>query len=106
VLTGPRTEKIGVTSNNHKATNNLLAKVEKVAIEANFRFRGAKRWSGADQRLGGSIIQDVAGNNFNWSDMNLVAVANLVAMGLSARNLVLLGNQMQLGQPIQGDHPV
>ena len=34
-----------------------------------------------------------------------VALANLVAMGVSARNIVLLGDQMQLGQPIQGDHP-
>ena len=34
-----------------------------------------------------------------------VSVANLVAMGPAARNLVLLGDQMQLGQPIQGSHP-
>ncbi len=34
-----------------------------------------------------------------------VATANLVAMTTSARNIVLLGDQMQLGQPIQGDHP-
>ena len=34
-----------------------------------------------------------------------VATANLVAMATSARNIVLLGDQMQLGQPIQGDHP-
>ena len=34
-----------------------------------------------------------------------VAVANLVAMGTSARNIVLLGDQMQLGQPVQGVHP-
>lgn len=34
-----------------------------------------------------------------------VALANLVAMGTSARNIVLLGDQMQLGQPIQGVHP-
>jgi uncharacterized protein len=34
-----------------------------------------------------------------------VALANLVAMGVSARNIVLLGDQMQLGQPIQGVHP-
>jgi uncharacterized protein len=26
-------------------------------------------------------------------------------MGLSAKNLVLIGDQMQLGQPIQGVHP-
>ena len=34
-----------------------------------------------------------------------VSVANLVAMSPAARNLVLLGDQMQLSQPIQGSHP-
>ena len=34
-----------------------------------------------------------------------MALANLVAMGTAARNIVLLGDQMQLGQPIQGVHP-
>ena len=34
-----------------------------------------------------------------------VSVANLAAAGACARNLVLLGDQMQLGQPIQGVHP-
>jgi uncharacterized protein len=34
-----------------------------------------------------------------------VSLASLVAMASSAMNLVLLGDQMQLGQPIQGSHP-
>jgi uncharacterized protein len=34
-----------------------------------------------------------------------VALANLVAAGTCARNIVLLGDQMQLGQPVQGVHP-
>ncbi|HEX4855623.1 MAG TPA: TM0106 family RecB-like putative nuclease, partial [Limnobacter sp.] len=34
-----------------------------------------------------------------------VATANTVGMGQCADNIVLLGDQMQLGQPIQGDHP-
>lgn len=34
-----------------------------------------------------------------------VSLANLVAAGLSAQNLVLVGDQMQLSQPIQGAHP-
>ena len=34
-----------------------------------------------------------------------VSVANLVAMAPAAVNLILLGDQMQLGQPIQGSHP-
>ena len=34
-----------------------------------------------------------------------VSLANLVAMSLAAKNMVLLGDQMQLGQPIRGSHP-
>ena len=34
-----------------------------------------------------------------------VSLANLVAMAPAAKNVVLLGDQMQLGQPIQGAHP-
>ena len=34
-----------------------------------------------------------------------VSLANAVAMARTAKNLVLLGDQMQLEQPIQGSHP-
>jgi uncharacterized protein len=34
-----------------------------------------------------------------------VALAKLIGMSRSARNLILMGDQMQLGQPIQGTHP-
>ncbi|TDP74731.1 TM0106 family RecB-like putative nuclease [Roseateles toxinivorans] len=34
-----------------------------------------------------------------------VALANLIAAGTCARNIVLLGDQMQLAQPVQGVHP-
>ena len=34
-----------------------------------------------------------------------VSVANLIGMAPAAQNLVLIGDQMQLGQPIQGFHP-
>ena len=124
--------KVGVASNSHKAINNLLHAVEQVAREAGFRFRGAKKSSGEEQRLNGRMIRDIPNNDHPWHDEELVAgtawlfsrpefdqsldylfvdeagqvaVANLVAMGLSARNIVLLGDQMQLGQPIQSDHP-
>lgn len=33
------------------------------------------------------------------------SLANLVATGISAKNMVLVGDQMQLSQPIQGSHP-
>ncbi|MHB1329040.1 MAG: DEAD/DEAH box helicase, partial [Gemmatimonadales bacterium] len=34
-----------------------------------------------------------------------VSLANLVGMGSAARNLVLIGDQMQLAQPVKGSHP-
>jgi len=34
-----------------------------------------------------------------------VSVANLIGMAASTQNIILLGDQMQLGQPIQGSHP-
>lgn len=49
----------------------------------------------ADQRLD-YLFVDEAGQ---------VALANLVAAGTCARNIVLLGDQMQLSQPVQGVHP-
>lgn len=34
-----------------------------------------------------------------------VSLANIIAMGTAARNIVLVGDQMQLSQPIKGTHP-
>jgi uncharacterized protein len=126
---------VGVSSNSHKAINNLLKGVEQVALAENFSFRGAKKspTGKPDSRIDGCFIQDVykneeavygdyqlkAGTAWLFSDPGMdqsldflfideagqVALANLVAMGTSARNIVLLGDQMQLGQPIQGVHP-
>ncbi len=125
--------RVGVGSNSHKAINNLLMEVERQALERHVFFRGAKKYSEDSQRLNGSMIADlseneavssggydlIAGTAFLLSrpefDQTLdtlfideagqVALANVVAMGVSARNLVLVGDQMQLGQPMQGVHP-
>ncbi len=132
--------KVGISSNSHKAINNLLAGVEKVAEQQAFRFSGAKKCTSTNQssEFGGTFVEDVYNNEDIWSNLGdgfsyqlvagtawlfaaeemdqkldfifvdeagQVAVANLVAMGTSARNVVLLGDQMQLGQPVQGVHP-
>lgn len=34
-----------------------------------------------------------------------VSLANLIAMSHACKNIVLMGDQMQLGQPLQGTHP-
>ena len=127
--------RVAVTSNSHKAINNLLRAVERVAREQGLRFKGAKKSTSEDSLLNGDYIEDVlksheitkkvgdfqlvAGTAWLFSSKALeskfdylfvdeagqVSLANLVAMSTCARNIVLLGDQMQLGQPIQGVHP-
>ena len=132
--------RVGVSSNSHKAINNLLEGVEKVAKAQNFVFCGAKKSTNGniDSQFDGEYIENVFTNEDIWASLGdagqyrlvagtawlfadahmdqaldylfvdeagQVAVANLVAMATSAKNIVLLGDQMQLGQPIQGVHP-
>jgi len=127
--------RVGVSSNSHKAINHLLRGIEDVAREQGVRFHGAKKSvsDNPDSILNGNIIEDVFSNDDicggGWQliagtawlfaaagmdgtldylfldEAGQVALANLIAMGTSARNIVLLGDQMQLGQPIQGVHP-
>ena len=127
-------KKIGITANSHKAIHNLLHKVDAVAIEQGFRFRGVKKSSAnnADSEFDTTNIASVAktddinlssnlfaGTAWLFADERFdgvldylfideagqVSVANVVAMGTAAKNIVLVGDQMQLGQPIQGVHP-
>jgi hypothetical protein len=112
-----------------------LTKVEEVAAEERVRFSGVKKSSSQDpdSRFAGHFIDSVddaaraiaanaqllAGTAWLFAEPALegaldylfvdeagqVSLANLLASGTAARNLVLLGDQMQLGQPIQGVHP-
>ena len=129
-------KRVAVSSNSHKAINNLLRGVEEVLLKQGQRdVRAAKKCSRGDdsQRLHGQVIVDVDENEValddHWQlvagtawllarpeadqqfdylfvdEAGQVSLANLAAMGACARNIVLLGDQMQLGQPIQGVHP-
>ena len=128
-------KRVGVSSNSHKAINNLLAKVEEVAQGQGVTFSGVKKVTRADPEtcLDGSIIEDVddakviEGGHYDliggtaWlfarpgfdqkldylfvDEAGQVSLGHLVAMGAAARNVILVGDQMQLGQPIQGAHP-
>ncbi|EHK64905.1 hypothetical protein KYC_17583 [Achromobacter arsenitoxydans SY8] len=128
-------KRIAVTSNSHHAINNLLAGLEGAARSAGFRFAGAKKsgQAGDDSCFNGEFIEDVYANDkidlarhqlvagtawlFSRADFEQrfdylfvdeagqVSLANLVALGQCARNIVLLGDQMQLGQPTKGTHP-
>jgi uncharacterized protein len=125
--------RVGVSSNSHKAINNLLGAVERAARKKRVSFRGLKKSTDEESRFNGALIHDVssnkdiiaggwqlvAGTAWLFADEGMdqaldflfideagqVALANLIAMGTSARNIVLIGDQMQLGQPIQGVHP-
>lgn len=128
-------KRVGVSSNSHKAINNLLAKIEDVAEETGLDFCGVKKSTRGkeEQRLNGRIITDVenvqdvhdympdlvGGTAWLFADKEFdqhfdylfideagqVSLGHLLAMGAAARNVVLIGDQMQLAQPIQGAHP-
>ncbi len=129
-----RGKRMAIASNSHKAIHNLLTAIEKVAEEENFVFQGAKKVNAADPDtfFHGQMIRNiknsdevspqdqlVAGTAWLFSrpecdqafdflvvdEAGQVTLANLLAMGTCARNLVLLGDPMQLGQPTQGVHP-
>lgn len=128
---------VGIMSNSHKAINNLLAEVMKVAQEQRLQISAIKKCAARkpgtefDHPVGGvenladngdvwaSAVQLVAGTAWLFADERAdqrldvlfvdeagqVALANLIAAGTAARNIVLLGDQMQLSQPVQGVHP-
>ena len=123
-------KKVGVTSHSHKAINNLLRQVENLA---DFEFTGFKKFSKKDDKLNGKFILDInkvgkegydpyslfAGTAWLFSDEALnqrldylfideagqVSLANTLAMATSTKNIVLIGDQMQLSHPIKGTHP-
>ena len=125
--------RVGVASNSHKAINNLLQEIERQALGRGITFRGAKKCSADEHLHDGLLIVNSFGNaevssgqydlvagtvwmfarpEFDQSldylfidEAGQVSLANVVAMGVSAQNIVLVGDQMQLAQPIQGSHP-
>ncbi|MDZ4374367.1 MAG: TM0106 family RecB-like putative nuclease [Phenylobacterium sp.] len=126
--------RIGVASNSHKAINNLLGGIQEAADTAGVKFQGVKKSSNEDQHVVGcASIENTTDNKraidpgfqlhagTAWlfarpeldgqldylfvDEAGQVSLANLIAMGVAAKNIVLVGDQMQLSQPIQGDHP-
>ncbi|MBI5164972.1 MAG: AAA family ATPase [Magnetospirillum sp.] len=126
-----RGARVGLASHSHKAINNLCAAIEEAAREIGFSFRGCKKSTDQDSMFGGRMIRDVtsadqvagmsvvAGTAWLFArpefeqafdylvvdEAGQVSLANLVAMGMAARNVIVVGDQMQLSQPIQGCHP-
>ena len=126
--------KVGVASNSHKAINNMLediiedmnensipGQVGKVhnnnddPLYDNERIYLAR--TAKDMPLGG--IQVIGGTAWTFSsdhfqdqldylfidEAGQVSIANMIGMSASCKNLVLIGDQMQLSNPSQGLHP-
>jgi predicted RecB family nuclease len=125
--------KVGISSNSHKAINNLLISTAQYCQKENINgyFACTKKTDEALIDLGVDILEnkDIANHlqpssvigttawGFTRSELEdtfdylfideagQVSVANLIAMSRSTKNIILMGDQMQLGQPSQGSHP-
>lgn len=131
IKTGKR---VGVTSNSHKAILHLMRKVVEEAANQNTTIRAFKLQNDRDLdgntqisfRTSAKFFDDdidsfdlVGGTTWAFANTraeNLVdylfvdeagqvSIANLIGMAHSTSNFVLIGDQMQLAQPIQGSHP-
>jgi superfamily I DNA and/or RNA helicase len=125
--------KVGITSNSHKAINHLLISTAKHCQEhkINAKFACSKGNPTELAQYQISLIKNdkikdfiddacvVATTAWGFARGDLaqefdylfvdeagqVPIANLIATSGAARNLILLGDQMQLPQPIQASHP-
>jgi len=126
-----RGRRVGVTAQSHKAIHNLLDEVEKVAREDGVEFRGLKKGddyegpfieTSGNQADFDSPEDDVlllAGTSWLFARESMegvidtlfvdeagqLSLADALAAGTCARNVVLLGDQQQLAQVSQGIHP-
>jgi len=125
-------KRIAVSSNSHKAIGNLLGAVATRARQEGAACSIVQKSSddGGDEALPGVLL--VAGNEAPeiesadvvgataWhfaryaeaaydylivDEAGQVSIANILAMARCARNIVLVGDPMQLPQPLQGSHP-
>lgn len=127
--------KIGIASNSHKAILNLLKSAAKQCLKAGVHAQFVCTNDAGESEALNALEITVSDNNklddeitsncvigttawgFSRDDLagefdylfvdeaGQVSVANLIAMSRCAKNLILLGDQMQLGQPTQGTHP-
>jgi len=125
--------RVGITALSHKAIHKFLEDVEAAAAEIGFAFRGLKKASGEDTSFEGRFVEStdsndamldpeaqlLAGTSFLFARPELdrhvdilfvdeggqFALAEALAVGTAARNLVVLGDPNQLPQVSQGTHP-
>lgn len=125
-------KRVAVSSNSHKAIGNLLAAVASRAASEGLACRTVQKAGDDGFEEGRSGIVTVTSNDAPeigtaqvmgataWhfaryeaaefdhlfvDEAGQVSLANIVAMSRAAKNLVLVGDPMQLPQPLQGTHP-
>lgn len=124
-------KRVAVSSNSHKAIANLLEAVADRACEEGVRCGVVQKASDDDEDAHPGIVlvsendapeiaaADVVGATawhfaryaeaaFDYlivDEAGQVSIANILAMARCARNIVLVGDPMQLPQPLQGSHP-
>jgi uncharacterized protein len=125
-------QRVGVTALSHKAIHKFLDDLEEAAVEAGYEFRGRKKGSGeghyenrfvdctdSNDAMLEDELQLLAGTSWLFAREELdrhvdtlfvdeggqFALADAIAVGTAARNLVLLGDPNQLPQVSQGSHP-
>ena len=124
-------KKVGVTSNSHEAIKTLLIAIEQQAESQNFEFSGMRKARSSD-KYDWKFIKDITtGKPLNFDEYSLyagtswffvdprmnktldylfideagqVALGTTIANATSAKNLVLIGDQMQLSQPMRAKH--
>ena len=126
--------RVGVTAQSHKVIHNLLAAIEREAKRQGRSFTGLKKSSDGEEteydgdwignttelaRLTDPDVRLIAGTAWVLSREELdgtldhlvideagqVSLADAIAVGTAARNLILLGDPLQLAQVSQGAHP-
>ncbi len=122
-------KKVAVTSNSHAAINNLLKAtyeelnavgLNKVIVATREDKTLPEGIQVCSSRQLDSSIHDLSGGTAwaycveeqteQWDylfidEASQVSLADLLAAGSCAKNIILLGDQMQLSQPVQGTHP-
>jgi len=128
-------KRIAVTANGHKAILNVLAEVQRQMAELGISQRIFKAGGSREdaQEIGcdwisqsKGVVDELAGaacvvggtawvfsredlqGRFDYlfvDEAGQFSLANVVAAGCCADNIVLMGDQMQLAAPVQGAHP-
>ena len=124
-------KKVGVTSNSHEAIKTLLIAIEQQAVDQNYEFSGMRKSKSSDKHDWKFIRNVTTGKPLNMDSYSLfagtswffvdprmnktldylfideagqVALGTTIANATSADNLVLIGDQMQLSQPMRAKH--